>query len=299
MQTLVRVPLALTIGMLVVAPTTAQQSLKDMTHKGSKPYLEQVEKYLSGALGKIVGGKPAQPGQFPWQVSLGVSWIPEAAGAHFCGGTIYNDRWIVTASHCVDGNTPDTIVVTAGTIDLKSGGQRRSVARILMHSEYTSADAGHDVALLELLDPLALDDKNLKALPLLRGEHDQAPVADGAPASTSGCGVTQQGGTVSSTLNFVDVPVVSNATCNQPLSYDGAIQADMVCAGNPQGGTDSCQGDSGGPLVGSGKLAGIVSWGEGCAQPLKFGVYTRVPTYSSWIEACVAGNDPATCTVRP
>lgn len=269
--------------------------------KGSAPYQAQVAKYLDKELAKIVGGQPASAGQLPWQVSLGVSWIASPADAHFCGGTVYNENWIVTASHCVDGNSPEDIIVTAGTIDLAKGGQRRNVSRILMHSDYVSADKGHDIALLELVDQLVLDKSTTSPLGLLSPDDEAAALANGATVLTSGFGYTSEGGQVSSTLNFVEIPVVDNPTCNDPLSYDGAITDDMICAGNPTGGQDSCQGDSGGPLVSNPssdpKLAGVVSWGEGCARPLKFGVYSRVPTYVSWVEACVNG-DMALCTIR-
>ncbi len=88
-------------------------------------------------------------------------------------------------------------------------------------------------------------------------------------------------------LQKATVPIVSDAKCAAAYgtSFDAAT---MVCAGYDQGGTDTCQGDSGGPLVVAGKLAGITSWGEGCARPGKYGVYTRVSAVSSFI-ATAAG----------
>jgi len=88
---------------------------------------------------------------------------------------------------------------------------------------------------------------------------------------------------------------VTQTICNGPIAYDGRITENMVCAGVPAGGMDSCQGDSGGPLTASANgamwLAGIVSWGEGCARPNKFGVYTRSAKYGAWVGACVAKPD--------
>ena len=93
-----------------------------------------------------------------------------------------------------------------------------------------------------------------------------------------GWGATSEGGDVSDTLLKVSVPVVDNSTCAEKYSASGSNydKASMFCAGVPEGGKDSCQGDSGGPAYVGGKLAGIVSWGQGCARKDFPGVYTNV-----------------------
>lgn len=266
---------------------------------GSLDYQEAVKAYLDKTVKKIINGKPAGIGQLPWQVSLGVAWIADPSDAHFCGGTVYNESWIVTAAHCVDGNAPQSIIVTSGTNDLKAHGQRRNVSRVLVKDGYVDADKGNDVALLELFEPLLLD-KNTKPVALLQLKDATAVLLPGASLTTSGFGYTKEGGEVSATLNYVDIPFVTTEECNAPLSYDGAITDDMICAGLTDGGKDSCQGDSGGPLIANAStspvLAGIVSWGEGCARPLKFGIYTKVTQFSDWINTCIG--DVAQCTTK-
>ena len=87
-------------------------------------------------------------------------------------------------------------------------------------------------------------------------------------------------------LRKVDVPLVSSKRCE--AAYPDQISDTMICAGLDKGGKDSCQGDSGGPLLvkladGTRALAGVVSWGEGCARPQKFGVYSKVNAVTAWI----------------
>lgn len=97
---------------------------------GSGPYNEAISNHISGTEPKIVGGKQAPAGSFPWQVSLGVSWFADPYREHFCGGTAYSATWIITAAHCVQNMEPTKIVVTAGTHQLGDGGIRRNVKQI-------------------------------------------------------------------------------------------------------------------------------------------------------------------------
>jgi secreted trypsin-like serine protease len=119
---------------------------------------------------------------------------------------------------------------------------------------------------------------------------DAALVNAGILATVTGWGTRSEGAPdYPDELYEVQVPIVDQSTCEFVYGSIGDdITGNMLCAGLPQGGKDSCYGDSGGPLIvpdGSGgfKLAGIVSWGEGCAQPGFPGVYTRVANFVEWV----------------
>jgi secreted trypsin-like serine protease len=118
-----------------------------------------------------------------------------------------------------------------------------------------------------------------------------AELLDGAEACVSGWGATSEGGPGSIDLLGVLVPIASNAMCNDSQSYNGDILPSMLCAGQQGGGIDSCQGDSGGPLSmaieGENTLVGVVSWGEGCARRLRYGVYSRISTVADWIASTI------------
>lgn len=255
----------------------------------------------AGMQPQIIGGTLADDGEYPWQVALVDATQTNPYNGQFCGGSIIAPGWVLTAAHCVvedDGtvSNPAALDVVAGVNLLSSGqtsgtqGQRRKVSQIIVHSSYNPQTLDNDLALLRLAAPLSL---NAKVQPVpLAAQTDSQWFAPGLTATVSGWGRTnpppQQPVLWPNDLMEVQVPIVDQTIC--AAAYPGAITANMLCAGYPTGGKDSCQGDSGGPLIvpdgGGGWLqAGIVSWGEGCAQPNQYGVYTRLANYTGWINS--------------
>jgi secreted trypsin-like serine protease len=117
--------------------------------------------------------------------------------------------------------------------------------------------------------------------------------AAGATARILGWGTTSENGSSSNQLRTATVPIVSERQLLLARTASD-ISSDMVCAGYTSGGVDTCQGDSGGPLIIGGKLAGITSWGDGCADAEYPGVYTRLTTFSSLVTTQVNSVTPRT-----
>lgn len=141
----------------------------------------------------------------------------------------------------------------------------------------------------------------LPTLPLVQ-PNQTSLTAPGTFATILGWGATfpraldQEPSGFALDLQQAEVPIVANEVCNAPQSYNGTILDTMLCAGFPQGGVDTCQADSGGPLLvpsGAGfALAGITSFGQGCAQPNFYGVYTRVSSFVGFVQS-VIGSAPS------
>jgi secreted trypsin-like serine protease len=226
---------------------------------------------------RIVGGIESQPGAWPWMASL-------QSFGHFCGGTLVAADAVVTAAHCVEGTAVGEFEVVLGKHDLSAGGGKsHQVSEIIIHPEYESLLNDSDIAVVLLDTP-----SNQTTLPVLHAAQGEL-AAPGQLSRVLGWGVLTEGGNVPDTLHEVSIPIVSNEVANQPDAYNGVITERMLAAGLAAGGKDSCQGDSGGPLMvnddsGQYYLAGIVSWGDGCARPNKYGIYTRVTSFGDWID---------------
>lgn len=290
---------ALAALMCVVTSTSGLAQQKDQRDSGlpefgslklldAISYVRTGNRLLTGA--RVVGGRVAQPGTHPWQVALIAAEGTNVLDAFFCGGSLYKADWVVTAAHCVDRRTdPAQVDVVVGSQDLRAPGIRVKVRAIHVHSAYSSRTMDNDIALLQLMMPIS--DPRAKLISLVATTEEPRLVYDKAPLMTSGWGATRQGGDVVPELRELIVPYVPTAVCNDRVSYNGKITDNMICAGQQTGGQDACQGDSGGPLSAGAdaarRLVGIVSWGYGCANPDKYGVYTRVARYTKWISDVV------------
>ncbi|KAJ4336320.1 hypothetical protein N0V87_005471 [Didymella glomerata] len=223
----------------------------------------------------IVGGTTANAGDFPFIVSL------QKSGSHFCGGSLINANTVITAAHCTVGQTASSLTVRAGSLNRNSGGTLVRVSSIKVHPSFSSSTLTNDVAIWKLATSIPTS-STIGYASLAASGSDPA---SGSTSTVAGWGTTSAGGSSPTTLRKVDVPIVSRATCRNNYSVS-EITDTMFCAGVTAGGKDSCQGDSGGPIVDSSKtLIGLVSWGDGCAEAGKPGVYARVGALRSFIDA--------------
>jgi len=231
----------------------------------------------------IVGGEDAEEGEIPYQISL------LAGGGHYCGGSIIDKKWVITAAHCVRGSGYEVLAGQVNHNEESENAQTIVVEKVFIHPNYSKSAIADpyndgDFALLKLESEFTYTDF-VKAVPL--PPHGYLATDEMLVSGWGSTGKVAQ-------LQKVILPFVSDEVCDECYNGDGyAILDSQICAGDVEdGGIDSCQGDSGGPLVEieSGYLVGVVSWGIGCALPGYPGVNTEVSYYINWIEEIMADN---------
>lgn len=264
---------------------------------------------------RIINGEQVTDNKYPWMVALldslhKVIFDYTTSDFKFCGGTLINSEWVLTAAHCVTDMNYGLINGKATSIwfkdnNLNSGnGTVIDIKQIIVHPEWSSGwIVGSDIhpflgdiALIRLALPV----NNEATVKLVGQSYNDFIFADNTLATAIGWGSTSPDGSHQSpTLQEVDVPIVNQQECQEKLTESGIIAPDdtsMVCAGYPEGGRDSCFGDSGGPLIASNngiiEQMGIVSYGGVlCAQPDENGVYTRISHYADWISDSICSKN--------
>jgi secreted trypsin-like serine protease len=241
------------------------------------------------ATSKILGGVQAAEGAWPWIAALLYAKDPNVYSAQFCSGVLIDQRWVLTAAHCVQGMSASEIQVAVGAYDLtKFTGGRTPVKSIRIHPQYSSTSLYNDIALVELGVP-----SPVAPIALFSGES-----ADNTPPSLLGRLVTVLGWGLADSatswyypeiLRQVNLPVVADSTCNAIYTYP--ISPAQFCAGYYEG-KDACEGDSGGPAVvqvdGRWVHAGIVSAGVSCQLYYGwYGKYTRTSAHLAFIRQSV------------
>lgn len=220
--------------------------------------------------GRIVGGTSTTIASRPFQVSLRTT-----SNFHFCGGSIITNRWVISAAHCLLGQSTTAIKAVVGTDRLNAGGTAYNITQIVNHPSYTDVSKGFDVGLIKTTTNITFS-ANVATINL-----PTAAIGSGISAVVSGWGQLSNPGSASIQLQALVVTTLANANCKQ---YVSGLPANTICTQTPVG-KGVCMGDSGGPLTAYGtQVIGIVSYGTPCALGYP-DVYTSVYDHRVWIQS--------------
>ncbi len=225
----------------------------------------------------------------PWVAGVALAGRRDAPRqGFFCGATLIDPQWALTASYCVDMYEPAAIELLYGA-DTLEGSKRAAIREIHLHPESLrntqdkKPEFETGIALLRIAVPLP---REKAPYPRIASQPFD-PAAGKADTRVVGWGSISEGGPISGRLLQIDTTVIDREFCNSPTVYGGRIAPDMLCATAKLPRIDPCQGFSGSGLISQAgnelQLIGLVSWGEGCGRPNKPTVYAQISSHARWI----------------
>lgn len=268
---------AVLVGAGVSAPATAET-----TTRVAPPVTAAAPTFSS-----IIGGTTANITDAPWQVGL-LRGQGSPYDFQFCGGSIINEEWVVTAAHCLADHT-GYLGIFAGGTNLSTDGAEYAADAWYVHPGWTATN--NDIALVHLTNPLPLNGTTIAPIDLPFGMNASTWPATGTDVLVTGWGENQAFGAGSypevlykATLEVQSGPALNDCGLYSDADWDYQTE---ICVGLPNAVADTCQGDSGGPYavntVNGWLLAGVTSWGNGCASIGYPGMAARVTAFLDWI----------------
>ncbi|XP_050544572.1 venom protease-like [Daktulosphaira vitifoliae] len=245
---------------------------------------------------RIIGGRPADLGSWPWIVAIGYISIyaQNNPPQWLCGGTLISDRYVVTAAHCTIGLGYKKIsVVRIGELDFNPDTNDGAspidvfVERVMTHEEFNWQNKTNDIAILKLNNSISFNNFIqpicLPIMPDLRVNQFVKYIA-----KVAGWGSTAYHGSLSTMLMEAFIPVINNSECYRSYADKNVVLDERIlCTGYKTGGIDTCYGDSGGPMVleieEQSYLIGVLSFGLKCGEPNFPVVYSRLTYFVDWI----------------
>uniref|UniRef100_A0A1B0GLS4 Peptidase S1 domain-containing protein n=1 Tax=Lutzomyia longipalpis TaxID=7200 RepID=A0A1B0GLS4_LUTLO len=244
---------------------------------------------VASAKPRVVGGEEAKPHEFPYMISL--QWLDNPEQKHFCGGSILNENWILTAGHCIKAfsNVTGMTEIVAGAHLISQPSQyeqRRKPKSIIVHESYDMANSPgpYDLALIEVDEPFVFNEYvGSLSLPADEPFYPTGSLTITGWGSTS----TDEIPEYSDKLLKADVDMVTLEMCYR-MYANGPLHDTNLCAGDRY--KVPCNCDSGGPLVdidSAGKVVvyGVVSWSyQPCGVPGKTAVFVNVSYFVNWTQ---------------
>ncbi|NWT82544.1 GRAA protein, partial [Lanius ludovicianus] len=230
----------------------------------------------------IIKGHEVCPHSWPYMAAIQSKHLDV-----FCGGTLVEKQWVLTAAHCEIDELNDRVVLGAHRASIAEKEQQIfEIMEIFRHRQFDRSSGKNDIMLLKLNDTAKLN-QYVQCLPLPDSFEDVEP---GTLCRVAGWGKTSSG-KPSKYLKEANLKIVDRKSCDKKYTNTAKITINMLCAIGKSRFCpgDACQGDSGGPLICDGQYRGIVSFGKKCGKRGIPGVYTRLTEkYIDWIKKTIS-----------